>query len=119
MLKFYKFDVKPPHPKTPADWQTSAGKFGTNGEILEIWGKIFGQQSAKSNSLGNIEEKPIAKLLLESRGYTCGKNLKFFACSSPFWPIFFEMTLCCTPLHFEMVNTLYNIHLKPRYFNQS
>jgi len=61
LLKFYKFDVKPPHPKTPADWQTSAGKFGTNREILEIWGKNFSQQSAKSNLLANIEERPIAK----------------------------------------------------------
>ena len=34
------------HPKTPADRQSSAGKFGTNGEILEIWGKMFGQHRA-------------------------------------------------------------------------
>ena len=38
--------VRPPHPKNSADRQTSAGKFGANGEILEIWGEIFGQHRA-------------------------------------------------------------------------
>ena len=71
MLKFYKFDVKPPHPKTPADWQTSAGKFGTNGEILEIWGKflVSNQQRAIIGQYRGKNYRQIA-----SRGYTCGKN---------------------------------------------
>ena len=42
----YRSTAMSPHPKTQADRQTSAGKFGIDGGILEIRGETFGHNRA-------------------------------------------------------------------------